>query len=547
MQTMHKITIFVLLAVALLFLGCASPDTQQSPGQNPTPQGEGGQNILTVAVYFKGPVEGAAINIYSLNTDGSKNELLAGPVQTDEEGKAYFKFAQPSGRFLVESTGGAYYEDTGRPASEAYAGHVTVKTVNLPSGYTMRTLVPIENDVAAVTPFTEMAAALALHSIRKGASVDDAARAANIAVDQQYRQANVIWYEPAPAYEPARISISIKETREYGLLLAGMVEEARTMKVEPAQLAVALAEDWSDGNLDGKQDGKPINLKTESGSPIALSASASLAGLQAGINAFLASPVDATNIKQFPIAAAQVSTDPSFYIDATLPAWIDGQPGSYALTATGGKPAYTWKLKKGNSLPAGFSLSPDGKISGTGRLQNSVGSISPPFTIVVSDSSKPPQSREMELRIEIMPEPPKLEVQDAECEVGTQCNVRISSNVIGGTPPYHYVGYSSDKGQYPLDLVLWADGTLRGTPSTAGTFAMQACVIDLIGWEDCQDFSIYVSEKPTPEPTTVKRPPSGGEISCTPGHHAVYCDGRWRCCLNGWVCNNDGDSSCGPG
>src|SRR3989338_9746272 len=109
-----------------------------------------------------------------------------------------------------------------------------------------------------------------------------------------------------PAYDPSAVDISAKEAREYGLLLAGMVEEAQAMNVEPALLAAALAQDWSDGKLDGKQDGKPINLETESGGPISLSASASLAGLQTGINAFLASPVDATHISQFPILSAQI-------------------------------------------------------------------------------------------------------------------------------------------------------------------------------------------------------------------------------------------------
>ncbi|MFH1056190.1 MAG: hypothetical protein V1717_00080 [Candidatus Micrarchaeota archaeon] len=587
---MRKIAAFALLAFAFLFLGCLSPEPEQDTGVSGTPQDEGGKTVLAAIVYFKGPVEGADVSVYSLNANGSINERLAGPLQTDEDGEAYFEIIQPTGRFLVESVGGAYYEDAGRPASEAYAGKPVVQSISLPGGYSMRSFVPAGNDVVIITPFTEMAASLAQHSIRKGTALDAAARAANTAVSQQYRQDSVIRVVPSAAYDPSAIAISIREGREYGLLLAGMVEEARAMNVEPAQLAVALAEDWSDGKLDGKQDGKPINLETESGSPIALSASANLAGLQAGINAFLASPVDATQIKQFPISSAQVSTDPSFYIDTnTLPAWIDGQPGSFALTAVGGKPAYSWALKKGSSMPPGFSLSPNGTISGTGSLQNSVGSISPPFTVVVSDSSKPPKSREMELRIEIIPEPPQLEVEDVECEVGRECNVQIASNVIGGTPPYHFAGYSSDKGRYPLDLMLWTDGTLRGTPSAAGTFAIQACVVDLIGWEDCQDVSIHVGGTPTtcsgdrpqymncggnemcchqgydkccnadgiimPSDSSdaqvcckaVQQPTvqsGGGEISCEPGHYAVYCGG-WRCCLNGWVCVGGG--RCAPG
>jgi len=588
---MRKIAAIALLAFALLFFGCVSPEPQQDNkvSGTGTPQAGAVQNVLSVVVYFKGPVEGASVRVYSLNADGSKNELLAGPIQTDDVGEAYFEIPQPTERFLVESTGGAYFEDVGKPASEAYAGKPVVQKVSLPAGYAMRAFIPAENNVAVVTPFTEMAVRLAQHSIRKGVTIDAAARAANIAVSQQYRQENVIWRMPVAAYDPSAIEISAKEAREYGLLLAGLVVEAVEMNVEPSLLAVALAEDWSDGKLDGMQDGEPISVNTKSGGSITLSASAGLVALQKGINEFLASPVDATQIKQFLISSARVSTDPLFYIDVTLPAWIDGQPGSYDLTAVGGKPDYSWQMKKGSSLPQGFSLSSNGTISGTGRLQSSVGSISPPFTVVVSDSSKPPQLREMELRIEIIPKPPQLEVEDVECEVGVECNVNFASNVAGGTPPYHFVGYASDQGQYPLDLMVGLDGTLEGIPSIAGDFALQVCVVDLIGWSDCKDVNIQVSEGTTTcsgetpqymncggnemcchqgydkcckddgtivpsdsseatvcckaiQPTVQNG--NGGGISCSPGHYAVNCGG-WRCCLNGWVCVGGG--RCAPG
>ena len=441
-----------------------------------------------------------------------------------------------------------------------------------------------------------MAASLAQHSVRKGVTIEAAARAANTVVSHQYRQENIIWRMPVAAYDPTAVAISAKEAREYGVLLAGLVDEAVEMNVEPSQLAVALAEDWSDGKLDGLQDGKPISVTTKSGGSIGLSASAGLVGLQKGINAFLASPVDATQLKQFPIFSTPASADPLFYIDVdTLPAWIDGQPGSYALTVVGGKPGYSWQVKKGSSMPAGFSLSPNGTIRGTGHLQGgSVGSISPPFTVVVTDSSNPPQSREIELRIEIVPAPPQLEAQDVECQVGVACNAAAFSNVVGGTPPYHYVGYASDNGEYPLDLMLWIDGTIRGTPSKAGDFVIQACVVDLLGWSDCKDVNIHVSEAPTGpaacegtdtpqymncggnemcchagfnkccndagkivssdssdatacckpiQPTAQATVQNGGDTSCMPGHYSIFCGGRWRCCLNGWVCSG---GSCVP-
>ncbi|HEU4389848.1 MAG TPA: putative Ig domain-containing protein, partial [Blastocatellia bacterium] len=58
-------------------------------------------------------------------------------------------------------------------------------------------------------------------------------------------------------------------------------------------------------------------------------------------------------------------TDPTITSSA-LPVAIVGAPYSQVLTAIGGRPPYTWGLgSSSNPLPAGFSLSPSGVLSGT--------------------------------------------------------------------------------------------------------------------------------------------------------------------------------------
>ncbi len=582
---------------ALLFFGCFN--------SSPSPDGGAGQKLLTVTVYFKGPVEGAAMSVYSTNADGSPNKRLAGPLMTDEDGWVYFEFDQPTGRLMVESIGGSYFEDVGEPAEQAYAGKPVVKSVDLPAKYAMRAYVPAGNGGAVVTPFTGMAARLAQKSMQRGVATDAAARAANVAVGQQYGVENIISTVPAAAYDPSAVWLAVRQERAYGLLLAGLTQEAGGMDVEPAMLADALADDWSDGTLDGRQEGEPIQMQTASGSPAALPPSAGLAGLQAGVRAFASSPVDASGLGQFSIALTPVSTDTEFYIDTgVLPAWVDGESGSYTMSARGGKSPLRWSLRAGSGLPAGFGLDQSGTISGRGSLGGSVGSISPPFIVVVTDSSSPPRKREIELRIEIVPPPPRLTVNNAVCQVGSSCKVSVVNGVAGGTPPYHFAGYASSAGSYPLDLMIWNDGTLQGTPSRAGSYVIRVCVVDLIGWADCQDAAVRVNEKPKP------KAPSGGENSvcsaqagkvlcgycsddaavnshggkcrycpsgskctgsicgeircasggggggtsgggggggCAPGHYSTTCDGVKRCCFNGWSCCGDGDGSCCPG
>jgi len=69
-----------------------------------------------------------------------------------------------------------------------------------------------------------------------------------------------------------------------------------------------------------------------------------------------------------------------------LPAASKGQGYACFLGATGGTGALSWSLRHGK-LPAGLSLSTDGRISGTALFNGTPA----PFTLEVQDSSSPPQ------------------------------------------------------------------------------------------------------------------------------------------------------------
>lgn len=74
----------------------------------------------------------------------------------------------------------------------------------------------------------------------------------------------------------------------------------------------------------------------------------------------------------------------------TLPAGTQNYPYQATLTASGGKPPYTWNLSYGSVLPAGLTLSSAGIISGTIASTSKIGNQS--FTVKVTDSSTPPSS-----------------------------------------------------------------------------------------------------------------------------------------------------------
>jgi len=67
-----------------------------------------------------------------------------------------------------------------------------------------------------------------------------------------------------------------------------------------------------------------------------------------------------------------------------------------------------------------------------------------------------------------------------------------ATNPLGGKPPYSMI-YGS--GIHPTGINLALNGTLKGTPTIAGTYNFEVCARDGFGTEDCEYVSIDVEEQ----------------------------------------------------
>ncbi len=493
----------------------------------------GTPQYLYVTVFVTNPVGNATVNAYALDKDGARGELLAGPAQTDENGSAALRFGKKADYVLVTSAGG-YYQDTPMPAGSKDAG--TRFLVQLSDQDMISAVTAANSSDVSVTPFSDMAASLATSSMRKGAAVGRAVDMANAALSQAYGIRSVVETTPAAADDENTILLSARRQRQYGVLLDGFTQEAHERGARPVDLMRAFSKDWSDGTVDGMQDGLPVFFNA-SGKAARLSPTAGRDDLQGSIDRFMRSDDYPGGLPDFSISSVPVCANPDFYIATTnLPAWWNDEAGWYSMMAEGGMPPYMWKLKEGSALPSGFELSGDGNISGTGHLQTgSVASVSPPFVVEVTDSSSPKYVCDAELRIPISEKPPTLEPRTITCKQAEECSADLAPMVSGGVPPYHFISASPDRGDYPLGLSVGIDGKLSGKPSLSGAFAIGVCVIDLVGNGDCSDVEVLVSQKAQPVQTT--KPVSGGNAgTCMPGHYATVCGGVSRCCLNDWVC-----------
>lgn len=162
-----------------------------------------------------------------------------------------------------------------------------------------------------------------------------------------------------------------------------------------------------------------------------------------------------------------VGASPLAVATASLPAGLMGTAFNAQLTATGGKPPYTWAITSG-ALPGGLNLaSSSGIISGT---PNAAGSFA--FTATVTDSESRTSSKG--LSINVMPPPLRIDV--AASVQGTRGSpFSYQPAASGGTAPYTW----SITGALPAGLGFNAStGAITGTPTASGTSNVSITVRD---------------------------------------------------------------------
>ncbi|MCX6741640.1 MAG: Ig domain-containing protein [Candidatus Pacearchaeota archaeon] len=167
-----------------------------------------------------------------------------------------------------------------------------------------------------------------------------------------------------------------------------------------------------------------------------------------------------------------------------IPEWTEGQPGSFQLNASGGTLPYQCEITSG-ALPPWATLN-NCVISGTAPLLagGSAQSISPPFTIKISDASGKSVSKEF--TITVKKAAPELVLNEVSCFVGKKCSANLVNDASGGTPPYHYQSDTFAKGTPPFGTVVSIDGLLTGKPTKDGEYTFGVCVVDSVGLSKCE-------------------------------------------------------------
>ncbi|ADG07760.1 S-layer homology domain-containing protein [Kyrpidia tusciae] len=180
---------------------------------------------------------------------------------------------------------------------------------------------------------------------------------------------------------------------------------------------------------------------------------------------------------------------------ASLAAATVGSDYSANLQASGGTAPYSWSLV-GGSLPDGLTLTTDGTISGT---PTTAGTST--FTVQVTDSSGTPQSATADLSITVNPSSQALSINTEslpDATVGSDYSVSLDAS--GGTSPYTW---SVVDGSLPDGLTLSNDGTISGTPTTAGTSTFTVQVTDSSGTPQSATADLSITVNPSSQALSI--------------------------------------------
>ena len=151
-----------------------------------------------------------------------------------------------------------------------------------------------------------------------------------------------------------------------------------------------------------------------------------------------------------------------------MPNATQGLPYNAKLQGGGGVGPYSWSIDSG-VLPDGLAMSAEGVI--TGRA-NATGATT--FVVRLKDSLGTSSTKQF--FIIVVPPPPPLVIQTVQLpETSAERPYSQTLSATGGVPPYTW---SIASGNLGAGLNLSADGTISGTPTSAGTSVFVVRVTD---------------------------------------------------------------------
>ncbi len=247
---MGKRNYFRLIWIAVVMIGFAvvagcGGGSGESANGGTTSTSSGSGVVSGTAV--KGPVSGATVIAYSINTNGTRGSQV-GSGQTDGRGNFSMSVGNHSGPLMLQMSGGNYMDEaTGSQMPMGSNDAMTCIISSMPGGSTAGGI--------QITPLTSMAQSMA-QNMSGGMTALNIAQANN-AVGRYFSVSDILTTHPMdPTVNGSGIPAT-QDMRNYGMTLAAMSEYAKTIGMpHSAGMVTAMMNDASDGRMDGMGTGQ---------------------------------------------------------------------------------------------------------------------------------------------------------------------------------------------------------------------------------------------------------------------------------------------------
>jgi hypothetical protein len=219
----------------------------------------GSVNVTNIAVtcayalsgtVVKGPVSGATVTAYAV-TNGTMGAQVGGGT-TDSMGNFSISIGDYSGPMMLQASGGTYTDEAMGTSMTMQSGDVMA--CSIPS-----TAAGATNTGIQMTPITTMAHSRVHHMT--GGITDANIVAANAAMGAYFSVSDILHTMPMDPTVAGSGTGATQDAKNYGMAIAAMSQSAKTLGMPfSSGMVTAMANDASDGVMDGKMAGSSITM-----------------------------------------------------------------------------------------------------------------------------------------------------------------------------------------------------------------------------------------------------------------------------------------------
>ncbi len=276
MSTRMKLVASLLLSASPLLLSACG-------GSSSSGKGAGGTISGTM---IKGPVSGASVMAYAI-TNGTMGAQIGGGT-TDAMGNFTISIGNYAGPLMLQASGGTYTDEATGTAMTMQPGDVMACAI--PSVAANATTTGVQ-----LTPLTTMAHSR-VHHMTGGITAANIT-AANTAIGSYFSVSDILHVVPIDPTVAGSAAGATQDAKNYGMAIAAMSQYAKDIGMpQSSGVVTAMANDASDGVMDGKMAGAAVMMGGGMASVTTMQATAGTTGLATAMAAFIASPMNRSGV-----------------------------------------------------------------------------------------------------------------------------------------------------------------------------------------------------------------------------------------------------------